>query len=233
MSQKQLFDNKAASYDNWYQSKIGFIVDKIEKDAVYSYLEPKAGLSVLDIGCGTGNYSLELAKKGLKVTGVDISTGMLAEAKAKASRAGLEISFHVADAMSLPFPDQSFDIVLAVSAVEFVPDMQRALQEAYRVLKAGGRLVVGIIGRDSDWGRYYIERARREVDCIYSQAQFYTRAELENVMPGKNVQTCSVLFVPPEFNFDLEAAAWEYEAGMVKAGRGEGGFIVAAADKED
>lgn len=70
---KQLFDKKADSYDEWYRTAAGRFVDRIEKEAVFSYLEPQAGMSVLDIGCGTGNYSLALAGKGLKVTGVDIS----------------------------------------------------------------------------------------------------------------------------------------------------------------
>lgn len=231
LPQKQLFDDKAASYDRWYRTKAGFIVDRIEKEAVFSFLQPEVGLTVLDIGCGTGNYALELARKGLKVTGIDISTGMLAKARARAARENLEINFCLADAQDLPFADNNFDIVLSVSSLEFFLDLQRALNEAYRVLKPGGRLVVGVIGRDSAWGRYYIEKARRDPKSVFNQARFYSTCELKNAMPGKNVQTRSVLFVPPEFNFELEEAVWELEAGAVKAGLEDGGFIVAASDK--
>lgn len=229
---KQLFDDKAATYDQWYQTRAGMIVDRIEKEAVFSYLQPRAGMSVLDIGCGTGNYSLDLARKGLKVTGIDISPGMLARARAKAAKENLNVKFLLADARQLPFPDKCFDSVIAVSSLEFLPDLREALNEAYRVLKPGGKLVVGVIGRNSAWGRYYMEKARRDSKSVFNRARFYTLEELKNAMPGKDPRARAVLFVPPNFNHELEQAAQELEAAAVEAGRTDGGFIVAVSIKQ-
>lgn len=232
MPGKQLFDDEADSYDKWYRTKAGFQIDRIEKEAVFSFIHPQAGLTALDIGCGTGNYSILLAQKGLKVTGIDISSRMLAKAKTKAAEENLDINFIRASAEKLLFADNYFDIVLSVSAFEFFPNLQPALLEAHRVLKPGGRLVVGVIGRDSAWGRYYMQKARRDPHSVFSRARFYTVEELKNAMPGKNIRTKAVLFVPPEFDFELEEMVEELEAGAVKAGRTDGGFIVAASEKE-
>ena len=227
----QLFDGMAGSYDSWYQSPSGRVVDRIEREAVYDYLEPRTGMKVLDVGCGTGLYALDLAARGLDVTGVDISRPMLERAGAKAQDAGLDVTFLEADALRLPFKDQSFDAVLSVTALEFAPDLSTALHEAFRVLKTGGRLVVGLIGRDSDWWRLYDEVSRREPDNIFNRARFYTLGELLAAMPGRNVRGKAVLFVPPDFDYTREEQALAMESEAVKSGRTNGGFICAVAMK--
>ncbi len=228
---KQLFDDKAGSYDSWYQTAAGRFVDRVEKEAVLAYLEPRPGMSVLDIGCGTGNYSLELARRGLRVTGLDISPGMLAKARAKAEAEGLPVEFVLGDAGQLPFRDNSFDGVISVSALEFLPDPGAALREAYRVLKPCGRLVVGVIGRDSSWGRFYAGKACRDPGSVFNRARFYTLDELRRAMPGGSVRVCAVLFTPPDFDYRQEQAAQELETAAVKAGRTDGGFICAVSVK--
>ncbi|MFA7467493.1 MAG: class I SAM-dependent methyltransferase [Desulfotomaculaceae bacterium] len=227
----QLFDDMAGSYDSWYGPPSGRVVDRIEKEAIYAYLEPRAGMKILDVGCGTGLYALDLAAKGLDVTGVDISRPMLEQAGAKAKHAGLDVHFMEADALQLPFKDQSFDAVLSVTALEFAPDLSTALSEALRVLKTGGRLVLGLIGRGSDWWRLYDEKSRREPDNIFNRARFYTLEELLAIMPGRTVRGKAVLFVPPDFDYSREEQALAIEAEAVKSGRTDGGFICAVAVK--
>ena len=151
-----IFDDQMASeYDSWYKTPKGRLVDKIEKEVMYEFLKPQPGMEILDIGCGTGNLSLELARLGARVTGVDISEPMLAIARQKALREKLDVKFYKADVHDLPFDDETFDAVVSLSALEFVSDLGEALKEAYRVLKHGGRLVIGIIGGNSVWSRYY------------------------------------------------------------------------------
>ena len=63
-----IFDvQMAETYDDWYKTPKGRLVDKIEKEVIYEFLKPQPGMKILDIGCGTGNLSLELAKLGAKL----------------------------------------------------------------------------------------------------------------------------------------------------------------------
>lgn len=105
--------------------------------------------SVLDIGTGTGVVALQAAKRigpGGKVTGIDLSEGMLATAEAKAEKLGLaeKVKFSRMDAEKLEFPDESFEAVVSLFALLHFPDPLTALKEIYRVMKPGGRLVVAV-----------------------------------------------------------------------------------------
>ncbi len=107
---------------------------------------PEAGESVLDVGCGAG---VDLLLAALLVgpegsaAGLEFSPEMLARARGNAELAGLaNARFHQGGAESLPFPDASFDRVLSNGVLNLVPDKERALAEALRVLKPGGRLQV-------------------------------------------------------------------------------------------
>lgn len=228
---KHLYDQIADSYDGWYTTTQGRIVDRIEREAIYAYLEPRSGMKLLDIGCGTGQYALHLAGMGLEVTGVDLSAAMLEKARTKAKETGLTARFAEADAMCLPFTGESFDLVLSVTALEHTPDLSSALGEAFRVLKAGGRLVVGLIGRDSAWWRLYADKARLDPASTFNHARFYTLDELLAAMPGRDVRGKALLFVPPDFDFSREDEAMTLEAAAIRAGRTDGGFICAVSSK--
>ncbi|WP_338834935.1 2-methoxy-6-polyprenyl-1,4-benzoquinol methylase, mitochondrial [Moorella humiferrea] len=227
----EIFDHKASDYDDWYKRPLGALVDRIEKEAVYAYLEPKKGEHILDVGCGTGNFSLELARLGVEVTGIDISEPMLETARRKAAAAGLELEFLHADAMNLPFADNTFDKIVSVTALEFAPDLKAALAESYRVLKPGGRMVIGLIGGNSLWSRHYEARAAREPDSLFRYAKFYTLPELLAAMPGKNVKGKAVLFFGPDFDGTKVEEALAIEAAAAQEGRTDGGFIVAVSYK--
>ncbi|MDN5325836.1 MAG: hypothetical protein PWP41_532 [Moorella sp. (in: firmicutes)] len=228
----EIFDRKAGDYDDWYKRPLGALVDRVEKEPIYAYLDPHAGEHILDVGCGTGNFSLELARRGVKVTGIDISNPMLAKARKKAADAGLAIEFLHADAMNLPFGDNTFDKIVSVTALEFAPDLKAVLEESYRVLKPGGRMVIGLIGGNSLWSRHYEARAAREPDCLFRYARFYTLDELLAAMPGKNVQGKAVLFFGPDFDGTKVEEALAIEAAAAKEGRTDGGFIVAVSYKD-
>lgn len=100
---------------------------------------------ILDLGCGIGGSSLYLADKfGAKVTGISLSPVQVNRAKERAIAAGLadQVAFQVANAMEMPFLDQSFDWVWSLESGEHMPDKTRFLQECYRVLQPGGRLIL-------------------------------------------------------------------------------------------
>ena len=96
---------------------------------------------VLDLACGAGTTSFYLFKKyNCKITGIDISESLIADATKRLTNSGknTKINFEVADALKLPFPDNSFDAVIAQAFFILIDDKEKALQEIYRVLKPGG-----------------------------------------------------------------------------------------------
>src|SRR5271157_3923623 len=101
------------------------------------------GGEVLVIGVGTG-LELPLLPGNVLVTGIDISAPMLRAARARVERERLAQvkGLHIMDAAALEFPDAAFDVALAPYVMSVVPDVARALDEAWRVLRAGGTLVV-------------------------------------------------------------------------------------------
>ncbi|PSN13180.1 SAM-dependent methyltransferase [filamentous cyanobacterium CCT1] len=104
---------------------------------------------ILDCGCGIGGSALELATRfNARVTGISLSPVQIQRATERAQSAGLggdtppSARFEVADALSTPFADQSFDFVWSMESGEHMPDKVAFLQECYRVLKPGGRLLM-------------------------------------------------------------------------------------------
>lgn len=185
-------------YDAWYKTPLGALSDKLEKGLVFSLIEIKHGDAVLDAGCGTGNYTIEMARRGADVIGIDSSEEMLAWARVKAQKTGTEATFHVADAMNLPFPDSSFDAVLSNGLLCFLKEPEKALIEMHRVLKPSGRLVVGVLNRWSPWALF--RRVKGLIkDTIYNQAHFISPPELERLIRGagfdlEETRTCLFFF---------------------------------------
>ncbi|MDO8445733.1 MAG: methyltransferase domain-containing protein [Deltaproteobacteria bacterium] len=185
-------------YDAWYETPLGILSDRLEKELVFSLIDIKPGERVLDIGCGTGNYTVEVAKRVADVIGIDSSEEMLGWARIKAQKADIKASFKAADAMNLPFPDSSFDAVLSNGLLCFLKEPEKALMEMRRVLKPGGRLVVGVLNRWSLWALF--RRVKGLIkDTIYNQAHFISPPELEGLIRGagfhvKEARTCLFFF---------------------------------------
>ncbi|MGA8274274.1 MAG: class I SAM-dependent methyltransferase, partial [Candidatus Sulfotelmatobacter sp.] len=97
-----------------------------------------SGSRVLDVACGTGNTTIPAARTGASVTGVDIASNLLAQARQRAVAENLDIRFEEGDAENLPFPDRSFDIVLSMFGAMFGPRPERVAAELLRVCKPGG-----------------------------------------------------------------------------------------------
>lgn len=141
---------RAAAYDAWFETPLGRALDLAESGALMTLAAPLPGEHALDAGCGTGIYTRRLAERGLEVTGVDLDREMLAAARIKAPAAHLVEG----DVTSLPFEDASFDLVLSVTVLCFVPEPQRAVRELVRVTRPGGRVVLGELNRWSAWAAW-------------------------------------------------------------------------------
>ena len=100
------------------------------------------GMKALDVATGTGNLAIPIARKGAVVTGVDIATNLLAQARERAKAEGLEINFDEGDAEALPYEDGAFDLVVTMFGAMFAPRPVMVAEELGRVLRQGGKLAM-------------------------------------------------------------------------------------------
>lgn len=193
------FSSLASSYDKWYSTPLGSLCDKLEKDAVFSLANVKEGELALDVSCGTGNYSLELKRRGARVIGLDISSEMLSIAKKKAEREGLNIDFIRADAAMPPFKNNSFDLITSILILEFADKPDKMIEGLGRLLRPDGRIVIGFLNRYSLWA---LKRGIKAIfkDTIWRDARFYTEDEMRKFLIKadiKPLESQEVIYFPP------------------------------------
>jgi demethylmenaquinone methyltransferase/2-methoxy-6-polyprenyl-1,4-benzoquinol methylase len=138
---KEIFASVAEDID-FLSSFFSFGLDQGWRRSLVSLLKLKGGEKVLDVCTGTGKLAFLLSRKVGKngsVLGVDFSREMLAEAARKLNGRPSNIDFEFSDAKNLDFPENSFDAVTVSFGMRNIPDTASALQEAYKVLKPGGR----------------------------------------------------------------------------------------------
>ncbi|HEY4380092.1 MAG TPA: class I SAM-dependent methyltransferase [Acidobacteriaceae bacterium] len=126
----------------WMAGDFGVVARTITAgaEAFAQRLNLPAGARVLDVACGTGNTAIPLARLGCAVTGVDIATNLLAQARERAAVENLTAVFDEGDAEQLPYPDASFDAVVTMFGAMFAPRPELVAAEFARVLKPGGLL---------------------------------------------------------------------------------------------
>ncbi len=174
-----VFDEHVAPYyDSWFETAEGRRVDRLEKALLARLAGQAASLgppgTLLEVGAGTGHFGCWLAEQGWQVTGLDLSAPMLAQAQAHGHLALVQ-----GDAVKLPFPDQSFDVVAIITVLEFVPSPSTALREAWRIARRG--LLLGVLNRVSPiaWARRLQELFR---PGIYRSARFFSPAQLARLV---------------------------------------------------
>ena len=118
---KPIFDNVAEQYDSWYESPVGSAVDYVERRAADELFTPK-GSRVLEIGCGTGLYTVRLAAKGYDVTALDISSEMMNIAQAKVKAIGKEVKWILDDITNILDSLERYDGIFSMTAFEFIPE---------------------------------------------------------------------------------------------------------------
>lgn len=186
------FDKITWHYDAWYQAPRGAMYDGMEKKAIASLLPRDCnGRALLDVGCRTGHWSAYFAGRRFNVTGVDISEAMLCVARTKQIA---DSRFEVANAENLLFADNQFDVVAAITALEFTAHPKRMLLEIARcVKKPKGTLIVGMLNTLSPSNQ--AKKARPE--SVYASADFLPPHGVEELISqfGK-VDIRIVGFVP-------------------------------------
>lgn len=144
---QSLFDSIAGDYDR-LNHLLSLGIDKTwRRRALKRIIDGDDEKRILDIACGTGDFSIEIAKHsspGTSVTGLDLSEGMLKVMKQKVHKAGLEdrISEEQGNSEQMRFDDGTFDRVTIAFGIRNFQDREKALKEILRVLKEGGRLVI-------------------------------------------------------------------------------------------
>ncbi|MAB87597.1 MAG: bifunctional demethylmenaquinone methyltransferase/2-methoxy-6-polyprenyl-1,4-benzoquinol methylase UbiE [Rhodobacteraceae bacterium] len=140
-----VFTSVASKYDVM-NDVMSFGIHRIWKEAMMDWLAPRAGQKLLDVAGGTGDISFKFLKRAGSghSTVLDITENMLVEGRKRAETAQMvdNLDWVVGDAMALPFADNSFDVYTISFGIRNVTRPQEALNEAYRVLRPGGRLMV-------------------------------------------------------------------------------------------
>lgn len=151
-------------------------------------LNPPAGATLLDVGCGTGHFSRRFAADGLRVTGLDPDAAMLDYAR----ELGSGIDCVRGTAMALPLPDGAYDYVTAVASLCFIADAQRALQEMWRVSRRA--VLLGLLNRHS---LLYRQKHGRGA---YHGARWDTPADVRrwvrSLEPAPRITVRSAIFLP-------------------------------------
>jgi ubiquinone/menaquinone biosynthesis C-methylase UbiE len=163
--------------------KFAWIMERIEREAALL-----KGKHLLEIGCGMGYDSLEFLKRGVRVTATDLTPNAVALATRHFVLEGVQAeAVRTVNALALPFDDESFDAVWANGVLHATGDTRRAIQEARRVLKPGGRAIISHFYRKPSW-MYLLHRYGRE--NIEHKEQdppvndFYTDAEILSMFEG-------------------------------------------------
>jgi len=193
MERKLKHETSWGNVANWYDEALEKS-DSYQKELILPNLlriiNPKKGSRILDLGCGQGFFSLEFAKKGAEVTGVDIAKELLDIAKENAVKAHVSNAEYIlSSAEQLPVKAKSanFGIVVSVLAIQNMENISQVFGESAKALKQNGRLVVVLnhpafrIPKKSSWG--FDEKNKiqyRRVDEYISES----RSEI-NMRPGK------------------------------------------------
>ncbi|MFC5628656.1 class I SAM-dependent methyltransferase [Aliibacillus thermotolerans] len=181
------------------------------------------------MGCGTGIYSYWLYEQGLDVVGIDISKNMLDVAKKKKDTKN--ITFLQGDISNLPFANETFDLVISNIVLEFTHNPQVIVKEALRVVKKGGRLVIGFIGKESTWGKMYHEKGKNDPTSVFAHAKFFNTDEIAQLNETPPIQFNYGLYVAMDEFTTIEAAR-ELEKDRTKTSSDQdAGYIVAKWQK--
>jgi ubiquinone/menaquinone biosynthesis C-methylase UbiE len=220
----RLFDEWPEKYDRWFETPIGALVKKYEKELLIDLLQPGPEEKILDVGCGTGIFTLDILAFGPCVTGLDISRPMLKRAGFKT--AGYPFQGLAANMSDLPFVDECFDKVVSVTAIEFVEDAKGAIAELFRVTKKGGVIVVTTLNSLSPWAARR-KQAADKGHSLFERMIFRSPDEMLAVAPVDGTVKTAIHFLKDD---DPQAAPEIEREGQMRH-LDTGAFLAARWEK--
>jgi ubiquinone/menaquinone biosynthesis C-methylase UbiE len=211
MNQINTFDKYAEEYDTWFDTNLW--VYQSELQAVKMLL-PQSSQGI-EIGVGTGRFSIPFDIK----IGVEPSEAMANIARSRG------ITVYDAKAEALPFDDNTFDFALMVTTICFLDDPLQALKEVTRILRPTGKIIIGMLDKDSPLGKLY--EMEKNDSKFFKHAVFYSVdqvLEWLKTLGFDHIQALQTIFRKPEEITALEP---------INEGHGEGFFVVISAQKEE
>ena len=202
-----IFNTYAQRYDGWYERNKFTYLSELK---VLKHVIPGKGRG-LEIGVGTGRFAQPL---GIK-TGIDPSKKMLEFARRR------NIKTFIGKGERLSFEDKEFDFVLIVITLCFMDNPEKVIAESKRVLRDGGKIIIGIIDKNNNLGQFY----QTKESVFYRAANFFSPKEVINLLKNngfKSITTFQTIFDLPQNIKKIE---------VYKEGYGEGGFVVISGKK--
>lgn len=221
-----IFNQFSEDYDTWYETKMGKFVDEVESEAIFSLLDLPENATILDVGCGTGNFTYKLANMGYNCVGIDIAGNMLKHAKAK--QKDKKIKFLEKNAEQTNFEDESFDCIISVTAFEFMPYPDLIYKEMQRLLKPNGSIIIGTIQKGGLWYQLYTSDICK--DTAYAKATFLSLEDLKNLDNDQVVDFKECLYLPPTLKEEEYDKQHEEE---YKKKEDKGGFVCVKFKKKN
>jgi ubiquinone/menaquinone biosynthesis C-methylase UbiE len=222
----EIFNGWPERYDQWFETPIGTLIREYESKLILEMLRPGRGEKILDVGCGTGIFTLDFLAAGADVVGLELSLPMILWAGKKLKRHAFRMV--QGDMRNLPFADSAFEKTISVTAIEFIKDARGAVSELFRVTKPRGPIVVATLNRLSPWA------TRREAEgkkghSLFRHAFFRSPKEISALSPVECIIKTAIHFQ----KHDDPEQAKKVERNAESKGLGTGAFLVARWDKPD
>ncbi len=207
MARTKPFDLFYQRYEEWFEKNK--TIYRLELAAVSKAL-PHGPSKSIEIGVGTGRFSLPL---GITL-GIEPSINMARIA----FRRGIKVA--LGEGEELPLRSECFDCALMITTICFLDDPLRALLEMKRILKSGGRAIIGFVDKESELGKEYLKK--RDTNPFYKYATFYSGNQVKTLLSKAGFENIGALqtLLPPC-----------YKDKTIAKGIGEGGFVVMWGEK--
>lgn len=203
----KIFDRYYKKYDAWYdKNKFAYLS---ELKAIRKVL-PKKGKG-LEVGVGTGRFAQAL---GIE-SGIDPSKNMIEIARKR----GVNVKLGYGE--RLPFKNATFDYAAVIITICFTKNPEKVLKEVYRVLKTKGKIVIGIVDKDSFLGKFY----QKKKSAFYKEASFFGIKEITDLLENTGFSKFS--YHQTLYNFPEQIKSVQ----KPQKGFGRGGFVVIAGEK--